>query len=289
VWENTLFAFLGFTFVAVLAAVARDQLAPRIRSAGELANLLGAPLLLQLPGRRGRARSAVGDPAAGDLLQAAVRMLSPQGGVRSLAVAGVRGDPRVGDVARGLAKALARAGEQTALVQRSSGRPGRSAPPSLSDLVAVEAEDREELLAAARVREHLHCFVDEHETSLGTTSGIEGVMQALGAAGMGFLVVASPALSSEHGLLLPHRLGELLLVCRPQQLSRRDLVRLRELLEATKVDVLGIVAVGGRQLVPYGIAPAEDVRVARKAAGAARREKGDGVASPRRRRRHALR
>ena len=50
--QNTIFAFFAAMFIAILAALARDQLAPRVGGTRELSRLTGLPSLGAVPAPR---------------------------------------------------------------------------------------------------------------------------------------------------------------------------------------------------------------------------------------------
>jgi capsular polysaccharide biosynthesis protein len=258
--QNTLFALFGFAFIAVLAALARDQIAPRVRNARELSRLIGAPLLMEMPAPRPSSKLRREQPelAAYELLQETVRSLLPPGELRAVLVASPRHDAAAAQVAAGLAGALARAEERTVLVDGSSDQTASRDPrPPVSDLLrgqTARTDGVDDLFARAEQRENLLAFSYDTDAALGSPSRIEALVEALAERDVGFLVLSGPPLASRDGLLLPHLLDGLLLLCRPQRVTRDDANRLRELLDASGANVLGILSMGARQVVPYEVA-----------------------------------
>jgi succinoglycan biosynthesis transport protein ExoP len=291
--QNTLFAFFGFAFVAALAALARDQIAPRIRSAGELANLLTAPVLMELPARRATESRPPADVAPYELLRESLHALLPASGVRAVVVASLQRHPAAHNVAHELAAALARANERTLFVDGAtdSVEPGESATVSeLLDALGSSDDGVSELLVRAQRQENLACFAYKNVARLAASIRVDGLLEGLSDENVSFAVLVGPPLNSESGLVLPHAVGRLLLVCQPQRLTSDDARRLRELLSATGAELVGIVSIGGRQVVPYQLVDHEQALEVRPSARASRRENGgSGSASRRTRRKPAVR
>jgi capsular polysaccharide biosynthesis protein len=263
--QNTLFALFGFAFIAVLFALARDQIAPRVRNAREFARLIGAPLLMEMPAPRPSSKLRRGQPehAAYELLQDSVRSLLPPGELRTVLVTSPRHDAAVAEAAAGLAGALARAEERTALVGGSDARGLSGAPPPpVSALLrgpTASPDGVDDLVARAEQRENLLAFSFDPDAALGSPSRIEALVDALAERDVDFLVLSGPPLASREGLLLPHLVDGLLLVCRPRRATRDDAKRIRELLHPTGANVLGLLSIGARQVVPYEIARPPEV------------------------------
>ena len=65
------------------------------------------------------------------------------------------------------------------------------------------------------------------------------------------VLFGSTLLESGDGLLRASLADGVVLVCRPDRMSRDDAARLGRQLRAAQVNVLGIVSLGGKQVVPY--------------------------------------
>ncbi|MDQ4029860.1 MAG: hypothetical protein M3168_02350 [Actinomycetota bacterium] len=109
--RNTIFAFFAAIFVAVLAALAREQLAPRIPSPRELARITGLPILAGVAPLRLRRRSAHREAYRG--LAVSVARALPAAGQRVLLVTAAPSGRASARVAAALGIELARNGERT--------------------------------------------------------------------------------------------------------------------------------------------------------------------------------
>jgi succinoglycan biosynthesis transport protein ExoP len=256
VLQNTLFALFGFSFIAILIALARDQLAPRVRDARELANLIGAPLLVEMPAPKRESitqRRRAEQDAYYDVLSEAVRPKLTGEDTQIVLVAGLLREPAAAEVARGLADALVREGEKVAVV---GGRLATGAlPPPVSEVLRkddVSSRETSALLQRAEQRPGLFVFSLDEDAALGARSQLAALADGVGQHGVRFVVlVGRPLLVSRGALLLPRLSDGLLLVCRPERTTRDDAHRLRELLLAGDANVLGIASIGARQFVPH--------------------------------------
>jgi capsular polysaccharide biosynthesis protein len=239
VLQNTMFALFGFVFIAVLIALAREQIAPRVQDATDLAGLVGAPLLLEMPAPRA-ARPAAFEPGAYELLADAVSTLHADH-VLTVLVASPRPDRARDTIAAGLARALAGNGETVALVKNArTGDPEVDPAPAGHGVVAVA-----------------------HDGGFSSATALDGFVETLAERDVRHAVIAGPALlAAGDGLLQASMADCVVLVCRPERTSRDDAVRLGRQLRAARVTVLGIVALGGKQIVPYrSLTPREAARV----------------------------
>lgn len=118
--RNTLLALFGSLFIAVLVALGRDQLRPRVTGQRELGRLLDVPVLAGVPyvrrsGRKARYMSGV-EAEAYQTLQAAVTLSLSSTDKRMVLVSGaVHAEGKSTATAR-LGRALARAGQRTLVV-----------------------------------------------------------------------------------------------------------------------------------------------------------------------------
>jgi capsular polysaccharide biosynthesis protein len=257
VLQNTLFALFGFTFIAILIALARDQLAPRVRDARELANLIGAPLLVEMPAPKRESvaqRSRSEQDAYYDVLAEAVRPQLTEEDTQIVLVASPRREAAAPDITRGIADALVREGEKVAVVGR--GRPAKGAlPPSVSEVMRrhdAHSPELSALLQRAEQRPGLFAFSLDEDAALDTRSEIASFADLVAQHGVRLVfLVGRPLLVSRGALLLPRLSDGIVLVCRPERATRDDAHRLRELLLAGDANVLGVVSIGARQFVPH--------------------------------------
>ena len=267
VLQNTLFALFGFTFLAILAALAREQLGPRVRDARQLAALIGAPLLVEMPAPQRRVLPQGGHAgrAAYEHLGETVWTLLPPAETQTVVVAAPHRDRASTDLAAGLAHALARQRQRTVFVGKIPGRPPR---PSVSELLRTLTEDSEhleDLLALAEIRPELMAFSLDESAHVRSRAQIEALAEGFSSHEVRYVVVVGPPLASRYGLLLPRLVEGVVLVCRPERVARDDAARLGQLLRASGANVLGVVSIGGRQVVPYEVGTG-DVREPRLAA-----------------------
>jgi capsular polysaccharide biosynthesis protein len=242
VLQNTLFALFGFVFIAVLIALAREQIAPRVQDAADLAGLVGAPLLLEMPVPR------PGRPERGryDLVADALSELD----ARAVLVATPRADRAQDAIAAGLARALAGKGERVALVTTVERSPTREDDPAVGDEQDELAEGGPAVLELGL------------DASFVSRSDLDGFIDRLAEHDMSHVVIiGSPLLAAGDGLLQASIVDCVVLVCRPERTSRDDAARLGRQLRAADVTVLGIVALGGKQVVPYRVSPLDAARL----------------------------
>jgi capsular polysaccharide biosynthesis protein len=233
VLQNTLFALFGFLFIGVLIALAREQVAPRVQDGDHLSRLLDVPLLLEMPvprsraGRRDASGSGPFELIAGQLSELGADL------PRSVLVTSARGEQAAEMIASRLADALASYGEKVALV---SGRP-------LGDESGTGSNHGEAGVV------HMS---DEAGVALDSPAALDALLEELADEDVRHLVVVGrPLLSSGDGLLQASLVDAVILVARPDRMSRDDAVRLGRQLRSSAAKVLGLVSLGGRQVVPH--------------------------------------
>jgi capsular polysaccharide biosynthesis protein len=222
--ENTVFAFFAATFLAVLAALVRDRLAPRVGSARELARLAGVTPLAVLPGRR------PGGAEAGEAfqaLQAAARLALPADGGALAVVSALPGEGR-SMITAGLTRALA-----------ATGRP----------VYAL----------AAALRPDGTLEVPASGTRDGTTASefagrdLADVLADLRDGRTYVVLDAPPLLTGIDGRLAASTADAVLVVARLDRLSPGDAEDLRAALDELGVPVLGAVVLGGHGRPSYSL------------------------------------
>jgi succinoglycan biosynthesis transport protein ExoP len=119
--ENTLFALFASTFIAILAVLGREALAPRLSGPRELSRLTGLVPLVVLPSPRWRPRPRQAAEAY-QTLAADVRLQLPEQRRVVLVTSAHREEER-STVAEGVARALADGGVPTLLVAADLRRP----------------------------------------------------------------------------------------------------------------------------------------------------------------------
>ena len=117
--QNTLFAFFAALFLAVLAALARDVIAPRVSGPRQLTALTGLPSLVVMPPARGRRRAAQAAEAYQALAASLKLQLSDSQRI-VLVTSAHRGEERAA-VAVGLGRALSASGVPALAARRTCG------------------------------------------------------------------------------------------------------------------------------------------------------------------------
>jgi Mrp family chromosome partitioning ATPase len=265
--RNAGFAFVAALFVAMLVALGRERIAPRIGEPRELERLTGYPILSEIPqsGRLFRdPQAALREREAHEALAAVVAAHLPPQRQHMLMLTSPAADDAKARVTAGLSRALAQAGE-TALVIDADLR-----KPALEQLFGMEpAPGLAELLAAARQGDSEAAGEMIVEPPQSASPRRTGSLAVLGAG-----EAASPALVTEDALRIlfdelartgftcvilngPPLLGypecrawarhvdALVVVSRPDRLHPSDAFEVRNQLDLVGTPVLGNVAVGG--------------------------------------------
>jgi capsular polysaccharide biosynthesis protein len=226
--RSAVLAFVSALLLAMLVAVARDQMRPRVPDAGTLSRILGLPLLAALPakvsGLTGRGGSKAVDQAVIEeaALQGAVRGALPPRGQRVVLVHAIDREDGAEQVAAALARSLAWGGHATALVRfaPSSGRAARRDAPS--EVPTLVCADIDQQLAELKGTDYRYVVVQSPREAhgkllrplaahtaavvlvarLGVASVADAaagrrLVDALGLRGLGLVVVCSPRDATE--------------------------------------------------------------------------------------------
>lgn len=266
--RNAAFAFVAALFIAMLVALGRERIAPRIGEPRELERLTGYSILTEIP----KTRRFLRDPQAAlrerdsyDALAAVVAAQLAPRRQHTLMLTSPSGDEAKARVTAGLSRALAQAGETALVIDADLRRP------ALEQLFGMEpAPGLAEILAAARQgdTEAAGEMIVEPPTSASPRR--TGSLAVLGAG-----EAASPALVTAEALGIlfeelarsgftcvilsgPPLLGypecrswarhadAVIVVSRPDRLHPSDAIELRNQLDLVDTPVLGHVVVGGR-------------------------------------------
>jgi Mrp family chromosome partitioning ATPase/capsular polysaccharide biosynthesis protein len=276
--RNTIFAFFASIFIAVLAALAIDHLAPRIAGPRELGRLTGVPILAALPAARPATRDAqVRANETYQALQSSLELQMPAAR-KVVLVAGALADDGASTVAIHLADETAQAGFETLLVSADLRGPpatellGGARSPGLTELVAGLQDDGG--AAEARLAEAIQRAPTSHgvpqlhilpsgsrvanPTALLTGPALSSLFEELRRSQYRFVLVhGPPMLTGIDGHLLARQVDGVLAVCRYDRMSPARAVELGDILHGLHAPVLGIVALGGRDFVPslFGVPP----------------------------------
>ena len=276
--RNAVLAFFASIFLAVLLALGREQLRPRLNDPRELSQILGVPVLAGIPtvrsrlGRRDHVGLAV-EHEAYETLRATIQLGSePGGGQVILVTSAVHGEGKTTVTAR-LGQALARAGMRTLLVSADLRWPALHdafdlpMEPGLSEILrlAERAGVSEHLLPATA---HAVGGRDDEPAMLDVlTSGRKpsdpARLLSSPAASAFFeyvrtfeydyiLVDGPPMLGIADAQALAQNVDRLLLVSRLDRLSADHVIDVRELVERLNMRTLGVVVIGARvEVSPY--------------------------------------
>ena len=265
--RNAGFAFVAALFVAMLVALGRERIAPRIGEPRELERMTGYPILSEIPESRRLFRdpqAALREREAHEALAAVVAAHLPPQRQHLLMLTSPAADEAKARVTAGLSRALAQAGETALVIDADLRRP------ALEQLFGMEpAPGLAELLAAARQGDSEAAGEMIVEPPLSASPRRTGSLAVLGAG-----EAASPALVTEDALRIlfdelartgftcvilngPPLLGypecrawarhvdALVVVSRPDRLHPSDAFELRNQLDLVGTPVLGNVVVGG--------------------------------------------
>jgi Mrp family chromosome partitioning ATPase len=262
--ENTLFALFASTFLAILAVLGREALAPRLSGPRELSRLTGLVPLVVLPSPRWRPRPRQAAEAY-QTLAADVRLQLPENRRMVLVTSAHREEER-STVAEGLARALADGGVPTLLVAADLRRPrlherlGVPQAPGLAEVLnALEQSGDDE--AAEVIRASVHEPRPDSGGRLrvlpsGTTSRHPAALLSGDALGVLFdalarsryrlvIIEGPPLMGAVDGQLLARVADAVLVVCRLDRLSPGDATELAEVLARVEAPALGAVVIGG--------------------------------------------
>ena len=266
-FRNAIFALVAALFIGVLAALARERIAPRLGGAREVERLTGLPVLaeIQLPRRGLNGGSASGERESYDALAGVIGMQLPQAQQHLLLVTSARADEAREKVTAGLGRALAQAGETTLVVDADLRRP------TLEQLFGMEpAPGLAEILAAARNgdADAAGGMITEPPASASGRGGA-GSLAVLGAgnaspgaplsaealeiflaelrrSAFSYVVIQGPpVLSPSDSRLWVERVEGVIVVSRPERLAPSDVLQARERLDRVGGHVLGHVVLDG--------------------------------------------
>jgi Mrp family chromosome partitioning ATPase len=277
--RNTIFAFFASAFFAVLAALALDQLAPRLSGPRELVRLTGRPVLAALPPPRRRRKAQTEE--AYQALQASLLQLPA---TRKLVlVTSPSGSDEKSAVTLRLAESLASGGSRTLVISADLRRGrieqllGLGPAPGLMDVLHALGERGgdagSELLreSVVRVSRHLHVLpvgsAVSNPAQLLAGGPLAELFSDLDRSDYRYVLVdGSPLLGVVEGPLLARRAEAALVVCRLDRMTPTAAAELGEVLERLQVPVLGLVAIGVRGDASYSVGlPPHDLEESRSA------------------------
>lgn len=263
--RNAVFAFFAAIFLAVLAALALGQFAPRLTGTRELSRLTGAPIVAAVPaGRtRGGERRSGAARAFNDLARALAVQLPRE--AKLVLVAGALPSHAAPAVAAALADTIAEGGSGALLVSTDLRRPGVhevlgvARSPGLADLLdalrrgdaAPETLLQETVIPGAGDRAQLDVLpagmITDDPTRLLAGEEMSDLFAELERSDHAHVVVEGPPLlGGVEGSLVARHADAVLVVCQLDRLTPSDAAELGEVLRRLGTQVVGLVALGVR-------------------------------------------
>jgi Mrp family chromosome partitioning ATPase len=265
--QSTLFALFASIFIAVLAALGRDLVSPRLAGPRQLTALTGLTPLVVMPSGRRRARAARADEAY-QALAASVRLQLSES-QRVVVVTSPHVDPGRAEVSVGLGRALSASGVPTLLASADLRRPrmheelGVPQAPGLGEVLsALDADPGESASAQIRAATRSHQRpspgelralpsgdITRHPAALLSGESLGVVFEELGRSEYRYVIVEGPPLLGPiDGQIVARWADAVLVVCRLDQMSPDEAVELGEVLARLRAPVLGSVVVGGSRV-----------------------------------------
>jgi len=265
--RNAAIAFVAALFIAILVALGRERLAPRVAEGSDLERLSGVPIVTEIPAAGRGAESVVAEREAFDLLATVVQAQLPRRRQKTVLVTSALDDKGKATVTAGLSRALAQSGEAALVVDADLRRPsleqlfGMERAPGLAEiLAAIRHGDTEtaagmivEPPASASSRRRTGSLAvlgagEAASPSLVSPDALEGLFDELRQSAFTLIVIHAPPLLEPEGCLAWARhVDALLVVSRLDKLSPNDLLELRDQLEQVDTTVLGHIVLGRRR------------------------------------------
>jgi Mrp family chromosome partitioning ATPase len=256
--RNAAFAFVAGLFIAVLVALGRERLAPRVGERRDLERLSGVPIVAEIPQAGRGTAGAIAERESYDVLAAILEAQLPHQRQKVLLVSSALPDKGKGRVTAGLSRALAQSGETALVIDADLRRP------SLEQLFGMErAPGLAEILAAARhgdTETAAGMIVEPPASASGRRSGSLAVLGAgeaaspslvspgalkvlfgeLSQSAFTFVLIQAPPLLEHEGCReWAQHVDAMVVVSRLEKLSPGDLAELRDQLEQVDTSVLG--------------------------------------------------
>jgi succinoglycan biosynthesis transport protein ExoP len=282
--RNGLLALFASLFLAVLVALGRDLLVPRVGGARELSRILNLPVLAGVPflqrrlrRRRSNLQMAIANEAY-QTLQASVRYELPPGQKQRviLVSSALEGEGKT-HVASGLGRALARVGHKTLIVCADLRFPtlhdhfGLQRVRGLADVlerIGQNAHFPREVIAAAlkspaqtygRIAGNLDVLTSgtppQDPSALLFGDALNGFFAGVAELDYSYVVIDGPPLL---GIADAHPIAQradgIVVVSRLDRSTLEDAIEMSDLLDRLDVRALGLVVVGVRRSLSYAYA-----------------------------------
>ena len=262
--RNAGFAFVAALFIAVLVALGRERIAPRVGERRDLERLSGVPIVTQIPNAGRGADSVAAEREAFDTLAAVVAAQLPPQRQKVLLVSSPLADKGKARVTAGLSRALAQSGETALVIDADLRRPsleqlfGMERAPGLAEILAAarhgDADTAANMIveppasASSRRRTGILAVLGAGEAaspSLVSADALEVLFGELSESAFTFVVIHAPPLLEPEGCRAwAQHADALLVVSRLEKMAPNELVELREQLEQVDTTVLGHVVLG---------------------------------------------
>jgi polysaccharide biosynthesis transport protein len=265
--QSTIFALFASIFIAVLVALGRDLVSPRLAGPRQLTALTGLSPLVVMPSGQRRGRAARADEAY-QALAASVRLQLSES-QRVVVVTSPHVDAGRAEVSVGLGRALSSSGVPTLLASADLRHPmihekiGVPQAPGLGEVLSkLEADPGESAGGLIRTATRSHQRpspgelralpsgdISHHPAALLSGESLGVVFDELGHSEYRYVIVEGPPLLGPiDGQLVARWADAVLVVCRLDRLSPDDAVELGEVLARLRAPVLGSVVVGGSRV-----------------------------------------
>jgi Mrp family chromosome partitioning ATPase len=280
--RNSVLAFFAALFLAVLIALGRDQLVPRVAGPREIGRMLDVPVFGGIPYVSSRWRRRVMSGAeieAYQTIRAALELVLPPDQQRMLLVTGaMHAEGKTTATAR-LGRVLAQGGRRVLLVSADLRVPrlhelfGLPLGVGVSDMLqALEWEDSvlfEELLVQSTNqviapghggRGELHVFTSGSKVkdpgTLITSQAVAAFFEQLRSLDYDYVLVdAPPLLGIADSQVLARHVSDMLLVHRLDRITLEHLGELRDVLDRLPSRAIGMIVIGVRgEVSPYYVA-----------------------------------
>jgi Mrp family chromosome partitioning ATPase len=262
--QSTIFALFASIFIAVLVALARDLVSPRLAGPRQLTALTGLSPLAVLPSSRRRGRPGRADEAY-QALAASVRLQLSES-QRVVVVTSPHVDAARAEVSVGLGRALSSSGVPTLLASADLRHPmvheklGVPQAPGLGEVLGTLEGDPTQS-AAGLIRDVTRSHqrpspgelralpsgdISQHPAALLSGESLGVVFEELGRSEYRYVIVEGPPLLGPiDGQLVARWADAVLVVCRLDRMSPDEALELGELLARLRAPVLGSVVIGG--------------------------------------------
>jgi Mrp family chromosome partitioning ATPase len=281
-FRNAVLALFVSVFIGILAALARDQLWPRVGDQREMSQLLDLPVLAALPETAGRLRlrrAAVNtrvEQEAYQTLSASLRLALPPDREHVILTTSALHAEGKTSVTDRLGRTLAGTGQRTLIVSgdlrwpRLDALAGVDEQAGLSDLLALaqttgtlSPEDIREAIVPGTTREGrgragadilpAGSRTGDQAAQLLSSDTLSLIFDAITELGYTYVLVdAPPILGVGDTQVLASYCDELLVVTRIERLTLSTIIDLRDMLDRTGVHPLGLVVIGAKtEASPY--------------------------------------